>query len=387
MITQLTIENFKCFSHKQTFNLSNLNIFAGVNGRGKSSAFQILLLLAQSLNKNGNINHLCTNGDFVKLSHFKDLLNSELESNDVIRIEIDTNDNEYKNIYLGYKEKNEWNGEICELKISGTDYFTSVGEIGANSGQSTNERFLQFTYPQMNKLFSPYFFISASRLGPTLYEDKQEEEDFNPLGAIGEKRLAVLASHSSLNSIRFDNSKTTSLLEEVNKWCNYIMSGLQLDLNKTENTIQLRMKNKKTMQQWAKSVNMGFGYSYILSIIIISLIAEKGSVVFIENPEAHLHPLAQARLMELLTRLAMTEVQVHIETHSEHIINSTRLYCLQEDKNITQKNISIYFFDELFKVHELKIDNKGQIPEWPAGFFDLQEQQLMQILQLGLMKG
>jgi len=238
----------------------------------------------------------------------------------------------------------------------------------------------------MNKLFSPYFFISASRLGPTLYEDKLEEEDFNPLGTIGEKRLTVLSSHSSLNFIRFDDSKTTSLLEEVNKWCNYIMSGSQLNLSKTDNTIQLHMKNKKTMQQWAKSVNMGFGYSYILSIIIISLIAEKDSVVFIENPEAHLHPLAQARLMELLTKLAMTGVQVNIETHSEHIINSARLYCLQEDKKIKQNNISIYFFDEFFKVHELKIDNKGQIPKWPDGFFDLQEQQLMQILQLGLMK-
>ncbi|WP_099290753.1 MULTISPECIES: DUF3696 domain-containing protein [unclassified Butyricimonas] len=387
MITQLSIENFKCFSSKQTFRLSNMNILAGMNGRGKSTIFQALLLLAQSLQKTGNIETLCVNGDFVRLSHFQDLISSDLKNKGqgIVRFEIDTDQEDYRNICLGYEAKNEWCGKICELKISDKDYFTSTGSIGTEEEQLNTERFLQSTYPRMDKVFSPFYFISASRLGPTLYEEKCEEEEFNPLGILGERRLAVLVAHSSLNGIRLKDGKSASLIEEVNKWCDYIMGGSELDLVKTDNTLQLRMKNRHSMG-WAKSINMGFGYSYILSIIIVALIAERGSVVFVENPEAHLHPSAQARLMELLSLLAMNGVQVNIETHSEHILNSVRLYCLQEEKSVTQDHVSIYFFDEEFRVYPLNIDSNGQIANWPKGFFDLQEQQLLEILQLGLMK-
>ena len=51
MITQLNIKNFK--SHGNTsLSLSCLNILTGLNGVGKSSVFQALLLLRQSYLKN-----------------------------------------------------------------------------------------------------------------------------------------------------------------------------------------------------------------------------------------------------------------------------------------------------------------------------------------------
>ena len=67
MISSLTIDNFKCFSSSTKFDLSALNLFTGYNGRGKSSVFQVLLLLAQSLHRNGNVEKLEVNGDFVGL--------------------------------------------------------------------------------------------------------------------------------------------------------------------------------------------------------------------------------------------------------------------------------------------------------------------------------
>jgi len=51
MITQLKINNFKSH-HNTSLSLSNLNILTGLNGVGKSSVFQTLLLLRQSYLKN-----------------------------------------------------------------------------------------------------------------------------------------------------------------------------------------------------------------------------------------------------------------------------------------------------------------------------------------------
>ena len=389
MITQLSIENFKCFKDKTTFNLSNLNVFAGMNGRGKSTVFQTLLLLAQSLKKRGNIETLCTNGEYVKLFHYDNLINSYSDNKGkVIKFDIDTDIlPDYHNIHLGYEKDSDWNGKLCELEIDGRNYFTQIASIGQVENTEPTKRFLQSTYPPMDKVFSSFYYISASRLGPTLYEEKCEEEPFNPLGILGEKKLAVLQSHTSLNSVRFDeDSKKSNLLEEVNKWLNYIMGNSELIVDESYNTLQLKIKNNKKMGKYASSINMGYGYSYILSIIIIALIAEQGSTLFIENPEAHLHPLAQARLMEMLSKVAMNGIQVNIETHSDHVLNSIRLYCLKEELEIKNKNVSIYFFDEAFNVFSLEMDSNGQIANWPKGFFDLQEQQLMEILKLGLLK-
>ena len=51
MINKLTINNFKIHSNTE-LELSNLNILTGINGVGKSSVFQSLLLLRQSYEAN-----------------------------------------------------------------------------------------------------------------------------------------------------------------------------------------------------------------------------------------------------------------------------------------------------------------------------------------------
>ena len=56
MIKKLTIENFKILL-KNEFELKNLNILTGINGMGKSSLVQSLLLLRQSF-INDKINEL-----------------------------------------------------------------------------------------------------------------------------------------------------------------------------------------------------------------------------------------------------------------------------------------------------------------------------------------
>jgi predicted ATPase len=368
MITEIGIENFKVFCKTKKFRLSNLNIFAGVNGRGKSTVFQSLLLLAQSIIKNGNIDELSINGSYINLSQFEDVLCSYGTDN-IIRFSFLTNESECKELSIGYKRNGPWKGKICELNIDGKDYFSkNQSLLGDKSGI---ELVLQaYRRDDVNKIFSNFYYVSASRLGPTLYEENKEENISNPLGNLGENRLSVLDSHSK------------TIFDGVKKWYNKILGNSELEIKDSDSTLQLFMKNNDSMQKKAKSINMGFGYSYILSIIITILLAKKGSVIFIENPEAHLHPKAQANLMEMICEYAMKGIQFMIETHSEHIVNSARLFSLQNDKLINNDNISIHFFDEHFNVYEIKIEKNGLIKNWPAGFFDLEKQQLMEILQL-----
>jgi predicted ATPase len=129
--------------------------------------------------------------------------------------------------------------------------------------------------------------------------------------------------------------------------------------------------------------NVGYGYSYILSIVITALIAKKDSIVIVENPEAHLHGKAQSRLTELLSKLASRGVQVFIETHSEHIINGFRKEMLKSNCSLTNNDTSIYFFDADYSVKYLTIEPNGKIPNWPKGFFDQETIDLAEIMRLG----
>lgn len=376
MINKLSIENFKCFLHPTEFQLSSLNIFTGYNGRGKSSVFQTLLLLGQSFIKNGNIEKLEVNGNFVRLDLFEDLLykDSSIRRKDKMFFNLETDVSEYRSIEVGYKEYTERTGKICQLKINDIDYFQEASSIGGGKEEATNKSL--YTYPKhFHALFSNFNYVSADRLGPTLFEEKDEISFINPLNSNGDHRLNIL-------------SRNGLLLEATNEWLNYIMDGGNVSINgldKKSAVLGLHIDAGNGSKD-LKSINCGFGYSYILSVIIVLLSTEEGCI-FIENPEAHLHPLAQARLMELVCeQVKKKNIQVFIETHSEHIINRVRLCTLKKEFSITNKDVSLYFFDKDYRISSLTIDEDGQVSNWPIGFFDQQENDLREILKLGLFR-
>src|SRR5438046_1441121 len=74
-----------------------------------------------------------------------------------------------------------------------------------------------------------------------------------------------------------------------------------------------------------RPTNVGFGITYALPIVVSILSARPGSLVIIENPEAHLHPRGQVRMGELLSLASTAGIQVLIETHSDHVLNGIRL--------------------------------------------------------------
>ena len=373
MIKKFSISNFKCFK-EQSFELNKLNVFTGYNGRGKSSVIQALLMLAQSVGRYADIKTLSVNGNFVSLDLFSDLL----FDNNPISFSIESTEETIKNIKLQYEqdEKNKRTGKLCGLYIDGEN-FSKVAKAFISTDKKKERmkdkitQFDKYNIGAIQKLFQNFYYISADRLGPTRFEEKKELDILNPIGINGQAKLNIL-------------SENNDLLEKVETNIRYIMDTddrLELSSN-SASVIELYFSNNNKK---IKAINTGFGYSYILSIVLLLNYVESG-VIFIENPEAHLHPLAQSRLMELICKMldSKDNLQVYIETHSEHIINAIRLASIKKELKLNNENISIYFFDKDFSVKELEITNKGQILQWPTGFFDQQAKDLSEIIRLGL---
>lgn len=389
MITKISFDNFKCLDNK-SFNLKNITLFTGYNGRGKSSVIQFILMLSQSINKDKNgIRKLHLNGELISLGDYDEILTND--KNVDLGVSFDLYDTQCKNIKLTYTLSTDdiKIASIKECYINGEDYFDTVGKKEIDYNNSGNKVFTKALPQDFINLFSNIHFISANRQGPVEYVKKQEVPEFHNVGTNGCFTINTISTYKDRISpemnVNIHDSNTYSLKEAVSYWMDYIMNGGGIQINgdkQGEKSSVLSLGvifNERPFQAY----NVGFGYSYILSIIVTALIAKHDSIVIIENPEAHLHPEAQLKITELLSKLSSRGIQVIIETHSEHIINGFRINALQDDFKLKNDELSIYFFDQDFTIKELILNPNGRIPNWPNGFFDQFENEMIKIISLG----
>jgi predicted ATPase len=116
--------------------------------------------------------------------------------------------------------------------------------------------------------------------------------------------------------------------------------------------------------------DVGFGVSQVLPVITLLLYVPEGSTVLLEQPEIHLHPLAQAGLADVLIYAATRRrVQVILESHSEHLL--LRLQRRMAEDVIASTDVKLYFCDVdagRSKLTLLRTDLLGSIENWPRHF-------------------
>ena len=373
MITRLEVQNFKCFKGAQSFPLSKVNLFTGYNGRGKSTVLQSLLLLAQSLYDNRNLRKLMVNGMFCNLGIFEDLVNFQSDDKSIhFTLESDLPEAPHK-VELSYEEDSARSGKMTGLIVDESNFFETREDLAGNA--VSTEKTLGNYPTEMHKLFENFQFISADRMGPTPFEAKHDLYDNNPVGNTGEYKLNVIA----------ERHIEKQLSESIQR----IMDGGKMSVDGSDKANEVLKLYFSTLNNAhpVKAINSGFGYTYIIPILL-SVLMRKDGCLFIENPEAHLHPCAQSRLMKELIRLArMQNIQLFVETHSEHIVNAMRLCILEEGYDgFSNQDVKLYFFDKDLSVKPLEVEPDAQIPMWPAGFFDQAERDAATILKLGLLK-
>lgn len=397
MISQLKIQNFKCFREPSHFEFSALNLLTGINGRGKSSILQSILLISQSIDGLKDFKKLTLNGRHINLGNFDDVKNSETPRSEDIIINIKIGD-----LLNGiYRFRENENDELTALlNEANIEYKQNESIDTANSildsiisiiksNSEINKETIPISVPQLvfNYVLSKIHYISADRLGPVKYVDKTtfENSEFISVGPKGEHTINILAKPNLplVNESLYLGKDAKSVIQQTEEWLNYILEGAKIKvegLEKASSVLWLLINNKSNAYRY-KPTNIGFGYSYILPLIVSGLIAQPGDIVIVENPEAHLHPRAQSRIAEFFARVASGNVQVFIESHSEHILNGLRISTLNPEININSKSVSIHYFDENFTSKRLSIDNKGKIANWPDGFFDQQEIDLASIFK------
>jgi predicted ATPase len=116
--------------------------------------------------------------------------------------------------------------------------------------------------------------------------------------------------------------------------------------------------------------DVGFGVSQVLPVITLLQFVPEGSTVILEQPEIHLHPLAQAELADVIIQAAThRRVQVILESHSEHLL--LRLQRRIAEDTLSKDDVKLYFSDApsgVSQLTELQLDIFGTIQNWPDKF-------------------
>lgn len=377
MIKTLQLQNFKCFED-EVISLSNLNLLTGLNGMGKSSVIQSLLLLRQNY-ENGLLhlnNRLGLNGDYVQIGNSSDLLYRYFKKKEI-------------GVSMVYGD------DTVSWQWRADDNIDSLIESG-----NTNHNVKLEKLPLFNNKFH---YLNAERIGPRPYYETSSTKVLhqNQIGVRGEYAANYFSTFRNrdipISELRYrdlfekNNAPEIglTLYEQLNAWLNVIRPGAQIRINDQPEsgtvTVQYEFLNAKDNPGSFRANNVGFGLTYVFPLILSVLASETGTLLLLENPEAHIHPKGQAALGVFLALAAANGVQVIVETHSDHILNGVR-YAVKENM-INNEKVRLMSFTgavagDKFKhyIDYVVTSDQGKLSHRPTDFFDVWDSMLTRLI-------
>ena len=371
MITEVYLRNFKCW-RSLSLKAAAITLLTGMNGMGKSSILQALLILRQS-KQSGELDggSLLLGGDLVDAGTGVDIFCEDALD---------------ETISIGFSH------DSCSPIFYRYEYDRQADKLEQIPHDSPAEYAARKVLESGIDLFSDdFFYVQAERSGPRkmfpMSESRARRADF---GVRGEYTLHSLKirEHQVLSPSdpRVLTDYGSRLTDQVDGWLQHVTPGtrLSVELVPSADIAIGRFSFERTGDvptRAYRATNVGFGLSYVLPVIASLLTARPGGLVFIENPEAHLHPRGQTRLGELAARAAAANVQVFVETHSDHFMDGVRISVRE---NVLQpSSCAFHYFSRHGAVAEIvspQVDADGRLSHWPEGFFDQHDENLSKLL-------
>jgi len=418
MLTHLKLNNFKIWRSTGQMQLAPLTLVFGTNSSGKSSLIQSLLLLRQTVKSQdpnldlnfGNSDY----GDSVVLGQFSDVLCRHGGTTEAVRakqigIEIGWRTGEAgvetTTFTARYVQGRGGSADLAYLRIgsAGRGFTAQLGRHGAYKLLPASARYWSKQSPAFKPQRSFSFSDSAVQalgadadhvlsVGPMLLDELARVIYLGPVrrlaqrdyiwngrtpGSIGDDGGRAVDALIASGVAKQDAAKrglpmpaAAELFNGAAQWLSRM--GLADDL-------QVRQLGRSARYEVLVASNgevsnlkdVGVGVSQVLPVVVAALYAERGSIVIVEEPESHLHPLAQTELAEMLASVSRSRgIQFIVETHSEHLLR--RMQTLVAREAVSTRDLCMYFVERegpAAKLQWLEVDQFGTIKPWPEHFF------------------
>ncbi len=394
MITELRARNFKSWQDTSKLQFAPLTGLFGANSSGKTSILQVLLMLKQTVEHPlPDWNEPLYFGDEKSLVNLGSL-------NDIIHQP--ANDPSLE-IFVSWKLPEKLSmqtiGEVDTLSLlfglfagilheiryvagehifqtyeadSKYEVFSPYGRDDAQSlfrcygisgvSPSTQEIF-SVLEEAFENLFSRVLYLGPLRDYPRRHYPWEGDHP-KGIGQYGEKTISALLS-GRIRRLPVD--------EQIPKWLQRLELIDSYDVQPVSDTggdYEFLIKQYKGGPD-VPLTDVGFGVSQVLPVLILCYYAPEGSILILEQPEAHLHPKVQSELGDVLIDVVKNRnVQIILESHSEHLLHRLQRRIAEEE--ISADQTALYFCqinDGTSEIEHLDVDEYGNIRNWPQNFF------------------
>lgn len=415
-IMTLSVTGYKAFGESQDLNVTKLTVLSGCNSGGKSSFMQVLLMMKQTIESSYSDGALLINGEHVKHNSVSSMLSvlEDGKKSDGIEFSLKTSKEQ---VTVRYK-KNRTLGLMPESILLINKEFEDGLEI--KKGKVTVDPSVNFP-PHVKDLMSAFDNKGSwrVRLRKCFLDLRWEPKDQGGIGfSTGVspgakiedvcKRLIHLPGlrgnpervykkvpvgsiffgtfekyTASIISKWASSPKMKSKLEKLEEYlailglCGFVETSRIDDANFEVLVSRLPVAGCQTHMDTNKVniADVGFGVSQTLPILVALVAAREGQIVYIEQPEIHLHPNAQWHFAKIIADSIARGVIVVVETHSSVLIRGIQTLVARGDIESGQ-DVSLHWFSRdcetgYVRISSSCLDELGAFGDWPADFDDV----------------
>ena len=404
MLTRLRLENFKSWKDSGNVPLRPITGFFGTNSSGKTSLFQALLLMKQTVESpdRGILFHFGDGRTPVHLGDFESVINNhdtkkplkfsvgwhakrnieipkayssgEIATGDEVGFEVEAREGAMDSGKALLLEKMAYRiadrqrigmrrltGQMAySLYADGSDFnFSHETEEDKYhlrpfkfhhfpfwaQDYFEDEYFPFHLYYGLELLLRDLYYLGPLRASPSRTYARSGAQPVD-MGQSGEFVVDALLS-SRERDMRIGQrhlSKSPAIDLHVASWLKRL--GLVRDFRVEELAEGSRIFEVKVRKSGSSAeallTDVGFGVSQILPVLVLCFYVPRGSTVLLEQPDIHLHPSVQAGLADVfIDAWKRCKVQILFESHSEHLLR--RLQRRIAEGKIKEEDVSLFF--------------------------------------------
>lgn len=410
-IEELIVQNFKSLAGKEPYRIAvrPLTLLAGANSSGKSSAVQPLLLLKQTLEASFDPGPLRLSGPHLEFSSTRQIQSRAPGGSG--SVEIGARLSGGTQIVSCFQTQGEKNFDLISTKMSVDDEEVLLFPDSSHEellgrlpkGVATLLRESQGTL----LVLEDRCFLRFALTGKISVPSMEVVAVFRQANKMIYALVELITKMVHVRGLRDNPQRTYGITAVGNRFPGpfepYVASilqswqeekseklkelGTQLEALGLTWKVQVRQPNASELevsvgrlpharrggaQDFVNIADVGFGVSQTLPVLVALLTAEPGQLVFLEQPEIHLHPKAQVALAGVLADAAKRGVRVIAETHS--ILLLTAVQALVAEGDLSPEEVILHWFERNEKgvtsITTRELDEQGRYGDWPEDFAD-----------------
>ncbi len=413
-ITRISVGGYKSIKENQSVEIRPLTLLAGANSSGKSSIMQPLLLLKQTLEASYDPGSLLLDGPNVKFTSADQLLSRTTKDGRVDRFRVAVELGSAGTLTTVFRRQVGKGLDVTEMSfvsekertvlredMSHTDIikaiprFKELGDALTKASKAkaiwtvTRERcFLGVSLVREDGEESIPFSFWQSPSGATaqaltglihLPGLRGNPQRSYPVTAVGRTFPGTFEHYVASIIVQWQPARSSGNLARLGRSLERLgltWKARAQPVNDTQVELQVGRLCHATRggaQDLVSIADVGFGVSQTLPVIVALLAAEPGQLVYLEQPEIHLHPRAQVAMAQVLADAANRGVRVVAETHSALLLLGVQ--SLVAEGKLPANLVKLHWFrrdaEGATQVTSSDLDNSGAFGDWPEDFAEV----------------